>query len=182
MYRTIIPIALALLLLAGCATKRIPFQESEYAGLTLTGSSTVTGQIFLVDQLESKQVGGGSEVTLEPVTSYSDQWYEIAYLNNRSLTKPDPRYRNYVIKSKADDEGNFSFNNVGPGRYYLSGLVYWHATNCSGEVLKMKVPVAVKIDLDASAGKVEVPLTKEFVSPIEICGLYNQGAWEKVEF
>ncbi|HSH12934.1 MAG TPA: hypothetical protein VLA15_04270, partial [Desulfurivibrionaceae bacterium] len=75
----------AILLLTGCATQRIPFNEAEYATRPKTGDKVVIGTIFLVDQLEEKQVGDHSEITLEPVTSYSNQWFETCYLGNRTL-------------------------------------------------------------------------------------------------
>jgi hypothetical protein len=173
---------LALLLLAGCATQRIPFNESEFADLQIKGDKTVTGQVFLVDQLEEKQVGENTEVTLEPVTSYSTQWYEISYLGNRSLKKADSRYNQYVLRAKTNPDGDFTFNNVAPGEYYLSGTVNWKAATCSGNVVQKKVPISLKITVNDSDSTVEVPLTKKFESPTEICGLYNQADWEKVGF
>jgi hypothetical protein len=173
---------LALLLLSGCATQRMPFDESDFAGLTLEGDKTISGELFLIDQLEEKQVGDMAEVTLEPVTPYSSQWYEVSYLGNRSLQKPDPRYKRFVRRARTDKEGAFAFTGVAPGEYYLSGTVNWKAATCSGEVVQKKVPVCLKVTVSPDDDKVAVPLTKEYESPTEICGLYNQSDWEKVEF
>ncbi len=172
-------VLLAFLLLTGCATQRIPFNESEFSNLTIKGDKTITGQVFLVDQLEEKQVGGNTEVVLEPVTSYSNQWYETSYLGNRSLKKADPRYNQYVRRSLTNPDGDFTFNDVAPGEYYLSGIVNWKAATCSGNVVQKKVPIALKITVHKSDTKIELPLTKDFISPTEICGLYNQSEWEK---
>lgn len=169
----------ALILLAGCAVQRIPFNESEYSARPKSGDKVVSGRIFLTDQLEETQVGAGSEVILEPVTSYSNQWFEVCYQNNRTLATPDQRYLQYVLKSTADKDGNFSFTKVAPGDYYLSGLIKWKAATCSGNVVSKKIPICQKIAVAPEASKIEVPLTIPFVSPNSICNLYNQADWSK---
>jgi hypothetical protein len=166
-------------LLTGCATPRIPFPETELAGLPLAGDKTVNGTVFLIDQLGEKQVGVGSEVTLEPVTSYSEQWYEVSYLKNRSLKKPDSRYEKYLLHATADDHGFFSFTNVAPGSYLLSVPFYWEATTCSAKKAKTKVMITKKIMIKPDDIVLNIPLTKEYVSSMVVCDVYNQGAWEK---
>jgi hypothetical protein len=167
------------MLLTGCATPRVPFPESELAGVQLKGDKIVKGRVFLVDQLEEEQIGADNEVTLEPVSSYSDQWYEVAYLNNKSLKKADPRYGKYVLKVKADEQGKYTFNNVAPGNYYLSSPFFWTATTCSAEEIATKIWISKKIVIQSDDSVLEIPLTKEFTSPTIICDLYNQGDWEK---
>lgn len=169
----------AALLLTGCAIQRIPFNESEYAARPKAGDTVVSGAIFLVDQMEEKQVGAHSEITLEPVTSYSNQWFETSYLGNRTLSAPDQRYSQYVRKTKADREGNYTFEKVAPGEYYLSGLVKWKAATCSGNVVSKKIPIAQKLTVAEGDSRIDTPLTKPFVSPSEICNLYNQSDWSK---
>ena len=167
------------LLLTGCATQRIPFNEAEYTARPKTGDTVITGTLFLVDQMEEKQVGAHSEITLDPVTAYSNQWFEVSYLGNRTLAAPDQRYNKYVRKTKADQAGNFTFEQVAPGEYYLSGLVKWKAATCSGNVVSKKIPIAQKLTVAAGDTRVDAPLTKPFVSPSEICNLYNQSDWSK---
>jgi len=170
---------LTFLLLTGCAVKRIPFNESDFTGLQIKGDKTVSGQLFLVDQLEEKQVAGKAEVTLQPVTPYSNQWYEVTYLGTHSIEKADSRYNEYVRRTLTNPEGSFTINDVGPGDYYLSGVVHWKAATCSGNVVQTKIPVCLKVNVAENDTTVNVPLTKEFVSPTEICDLYNQGSWQK---
>lgn len=168
-----------LILVAGCATPRVPFPESELAGLLLKGDKTVTGRVFLIDQLEEEQIGVDYEVTLEPVSSYSDQWYEVAYIKNSPLKKADPRYDNYILKVEADEQGKYTINNVAPGNYYLSSPFWWKAITCSANVVKTKVLISKKITIRDNDSVLEIPLTKEFTSPTIICDLYTQGDWEK---
>lgn len=170
---------LLVLLLAGCATQRIPFPEAELAALALAGDKSIKGRVFLIDQLEEEQVGAGSEVTLEPLTSYCEQWYEVSYLGNRSIKSPDPRYDKYVMRTIADGEGRFSLPGLAPGKYLLTAPLMWEAITCSANKVKTKVMISKKISIKEDDTVLEIPLTKEFESPTMICDLYTQGAWEK---
>ncbi|MBU0480278.1 MAG: carboxypeptidase-like regulatory domain-containing protein [Proteobacteria bacterium] len=172
-------IILLLFILTGCATQRIPFPETELSRITIKGDHTIQGEIFLIDQFEEKQVGIEQEVTLEPVSSYSDQWYTVSYLGNRSIKKADPRYEQYVARTQSDKEGKFSITGVAPGEYYLTGTVGWHAVNCSSEVVVTNVPISNKLTVDNTNRILEVKLTKPYNSPTLICDLYNQGDWDK---
>lgn len=177
MFRHLVAV-FVVLLLAGCATQRISFPEAEYVGLHLSGDKSLKGSVFLIDQLEEKQIGAGSEVTLEPVTSYSDQWFEVCYLQDKSIRKPDQRYNRYVMRTVADDEGGFLFSGVAPGEYLLTGHQFWSAVNCSAKVMKTEVLVSMKIVIKEDTTVLEIPLTKDYESPVIICDLYTQGDWE----
>jgi hypothetical protein len=125
-----------MLLIASCAgmktgtTKpaipRIPFPESEYAELPSSGTGTVSGSAFL-------KIGGnvkaaaGERVILNPVTSYSKQWYMVSYLGNTHLEPPDERINKYIRTTKADAQGRFTFKNVPPGEYYIITVISWQA-------------------------------------------------------
>ena len=178
MREKLIPV-LIIFLLSGCATQRIPFPEAEYAGLNLSGDKTVKGKIFLVDQLREEQFGSGSEVTLEPITSYSEQWYEVSYLKNKSIKKPDPNYQKYVMRTTADKNGRYSFPGVAPGKYLLTAPLFWKAIDCAANVQKTKIMISLKINVEEGGSVVIIPLTKEYQSPAVVCDLYTQGAWEK---
>lgn len=169
----------SVLILAGCAIQRIPFNESEYTISPNSGDKIVTGKMFLIDQLGQTQFGSNCEVILEPATSYSNQWFEVSYLNNLSLTAPDPRYVRYVQKTKADKNGVFTFEKVAPGEYYLSGMLKWRAATCSGNMVYKAIPISQRISVASGDTKIEAILTKPFTSPSDICNTYNQGDWVK---
>lgn len=168
-----------LFFLPGCATQRIPFPEAELSGLNLSGDKTVKGRVFLIDQLEEKQVGIGSEVTLEPLTAYSEQWYKVSYLQNKSIKKSDPRYEKYVQRTKTDSDGDFLFTGVAPGAYLLTAPLLWKALNCSAIEVKTEVMISLKVNVKDNDSILDIPLTKEYQSPAVVCDLYNQGSWEK---
>ena len=122
-------IALALVL-AGCAgmqpIERPPFPVAEYEALPREGTGVVTGQVFLRTMVGEVRYGAGSQVDLNPVTSYSTFWYHNDYsTGGRNLSPPDTRQDAYIITVQADGEGRFRFENVPPGDYYLTSSVFW---------------------------------------------------------
>lgn len=116
--------------LVGCVSAptlmpRPAFPEAEYAALPKVGTGKVTGQAFLRTRGGDVKYGAGSEVFLNPVTSYSNFWYEQQMQLGQPLSAPDPRLNEYVRTQQADGMGNFSFENVPPGDYYVSTKVTW---------------------------------------------------------
>ncbi len=103
--------------------ERIPFPVSEYASIVRSGRGTVKGSIYLVDASGRKIFGRHTRLYLNPVTSYSRQWYTQSYINGKKMGKADPRLFNYLKFTSSDKNGNFAFYGVGEGRYYLIGIV-----------------------------------------------------------
>jgi len=103
---------------------RIPFPQAEYAKLPMSGTGTVTGRAFLKrggDILSA----AGERVLLNPVTSYSNQWYTLSYIGHNQLEPPDPRINKYIRATTADSQGRFTFRNVPPCDYYIITVVSW---------------------------------------------------------
>jgi hypothetical protein len=67
----------------------------------------------------------GNEAYLNPVTSYSTEWYTVHVIGGQSLTKADPKALDYSRATRADSEGRFCFKNVPAGDYYLTCPVVW---------------------------------------------------------
>lgn len=116
--------------MTGCATmavvQRPDFDPAEYAGLDeRTGTGIVSGQVFLRTRGGEVRYGAGSEVILNPVTSYSRFWYEVGHVQRKQISPPDPRLDRYLITTQADGNGNFRFENVPAGDYYLTSSVFW---------------------------------------------------------
>ena len=102
---------------------RIPFPVQEYRGLSTIGKGTIKGAIYLKDVYGERIPGSGTRLYLNPVTSYSKQWYEESYLGGAKMAKADSRLFNYLRFTAADNEGNFAFYGVPSGSYYLIGTV-----------------------------------------------------------
>lgn len=132
-----IPLALSLALSACAipqqqAVPRVPFPASEYDALPKTGTGSLTGQVFMRTVGGDVKFGAGSDVHLQPVTSYSQQWYEVNYLGGQPLAPADPRASQGLLTTQADGNGNFSFSSVPPGKYFLSSTVSWQAPSPYG--------------------------------------------------
>jgi len=102
--------------------ERVAFPTSEYYRLARTGKGTVKGKIYLDDTY--KQIpGANTRLYLNPVTSYSEQWYNESYLGGHKMQKADSRLFNYLKFTASDKSGKFAFYGVPSGSYYLIGTV-----------------------------------------------------------
>ena len=106
---------------------RMAFPENEYRALPKIGNAIVRGQAFLKTRGGDVKTAAGNEVILNPVTSYSLEWYEKSYLPSRPMDNSDPRILDYIMKQVADGSGRFTFKNVAPGEYFVTTDVTWEA-------------------------------------------------------
>ncbi|WP_052364864.1 hypothetical protein [Halotalea alkalilenta] len=145
-------------LLAGCqgllpseapGTQRAPFPEAEYAKLARSGSSTIAGQVS-VDLGQGRVVpGAGVDVLAAPVTSYSREAYE-ALRAGRPIAPADPRAQEYTRRTLADDHGNFRFEHLAAGSYYLISRLEW-STEENGQQRHHRQPVQREVKVGEGA-------------------------------
>ncbi len=103
--------------------KRIVFPKSEYHYLAKTGKGTIQGKIYITDAYEQAILGKNTRLYLNPITSYSKQWYKESYLSKRKMEQPDKRLFNYLKFTSSNNKGIFAFYGVPSGSYYLVGTV-----------------------------------------------------------
>lgn len=113
-----------------CATAPAPrtatFQESEYRPYAGTGDASVSGQVSMRTGDGQVTSGGGcKEVLLEPVTSYSTEWFEREVMKNEVLGTPDPRALSFRRTTQTDAGGAFRFEQLPAGSYYVACLMRW---------------------------------------------------------
>ncbi len=124
---------------------RIEFPVSEYSRLRRIGKGTIKGSIYIKDLYDQKVVGESTRLYLNPITSYSQQWYEESYLGGLKMQQADPRLFNYLKFTASDKNGNFAFYGVPSGSYYLIGTVKC-GVECGYESLKnIRIATRVKI-------------------------------------
>lgn len=151
--------------LASCSTvtkpqPRMTFPEHEYQNLETTGSAVVKGQAFLKTRGGDVKVAAGNEVFLNPVTSYSIEWYEKMYIQRKPLVEADPRLQKYLIKAVADGDGRFIFKNVPPGQYFVSTKITWEtATGYRGALQVQGGTVAKRIAVE-NGDEIEIIVTR----------------------
>ena len=103
--------------------ERIEFPVSEYSRLARMGKGTIKGTIYVRDYYDKQVLGANTRLYLNPITSYSEQWYEESYLGGFKMQEADPRLFNYLKFTASDKNGKFAFYGVPSGSYYLIGTV-----------------------------------------------------------
>lgn len=110
--------------LNGEMMERMAFPEDEYRGLKKIGRSTVSGRVYLYNSVNDEKITKGRvKLLLNPVTSYSREWYEQSYLGGYKLSPVDKRINNYLRVEYSIDDGTFRFFGVPRGSYYLIGQI-----------------------------------------------------------
>jgi len=132
--------------------KRIAFPSDEYARLKTSGNSTVKGLIFVT--YNGQQITGRqTRLYLNPVTSYSNQWYRESYLGGHKMEKVDKRLFNYLKFTASNSNGQFAFYGVPAGKYYVVGTVT--CSQCGGK----NISIARRVTVDGS-NTISVDLSK----------------------
>jgi len=127
---------------------RIHFPTSEYNRLARTGKGTISGAIYVNDTYGKKIVGSGTRLYLNPVTSYSNQWYRDSYIGGAKMQKADSRLFNYLKFTASDTNGKFAFYGVPSGSYYLIGTVKC-GTECGYDTPK-SIRIATKVSVSGN--------------------------------
>lgn len=132
-------LALAPLALAACTVpqpqayqRQAQFIEAEYAFSAGTGTGRLTGQAFTKTRGGDVKFAAGNPVYLNPVTSYSAEWFEVNVKQNRLMTQPDPRTEKYRRTTTADGSGNFEFDGLPAGDYYVASSIFWEVPGPNG--------------------------------------------------
>ncbi len=127
---------------------RIPFPTSEYNGLARTGKGTISGTIYVNDTYGKKIPGSGTRLYLNPVTSYSNQWYHASYVGGAKMQKADSRLFNYLRFTASDTNGKYAFYGVPSGSYYLIGTVKC-GTECGYDTPK-SIRIATRVNVSGN--------------------------------
>lgn len=155
--------ALALLIAAaGCETIQAPQwtsindqTEKEYAPYIAGGSGSIEGQAFLVQNGGGVVRAAGRTVTLDPVTTIGNEWWQKAgkVWALRTLVPPSQGFAKARRTTVADADGRFKFRDLAPGSYFLRTDVTWmvgYGTEGGlvGRVVKVPESKAVEVVLN----------------------------------
>ena len=117
------------LLIAGCVTtpvqRKTVFIESEYEPYKGKGTASIVGQAFAKTRGGDVKYAAGNTIFLNPVTSYSTEFFNILVRQQQIPSPPDPRIYYYNSQTIADGNGNFEFKNLPPGEYYIHTIIMW---------------------------------------------------------
>jgi hypothetical protein len=155
-------VKLSLLVIAfcitGCVQPQAPitvtlnstFNEEEAKSLLKDGTNTIQGNAFMRQQGGGVVTCAGNEVFLTPDTDYSKERMVAIYgsseigLSQRPIQFiPDIKaYKDLVKKTQCNSQGNFKFEKVADGTFYVVTSVLWQVANSpQGGNLMKKVSV-----------------------------------------
>lgn len=147
--RSVIMIIMLAFMISGCATTMFPMPKVEKVSMTSVfkpeqaayvlekGNNTVTGQSFLKTMIGEVRTCAGNEAELIPVSDYSTEIMMFSFRNTESGYSPanydfvktldvqDKRWLDYRKVTYCDAQGNFKFDDVKDGEYYIRTLVVW---------------------------------------------------------
>lgn len=153
--------AMSVIMLSGCIASKPPVALNNKFDTALTkslfesrGKNTIQGNAFLRQQGGGVVTCAGSDVRMLPVTQYSTERIQHIYSNSErgyrpffmgpvQFTENPYEYQQYHVTNVCDSQGNFSFDNVGDGDYYVTTMVKWQVGyNMQGGLLMQKVKVS----------------------------------------
>lgn len=139
-----------------------PFDEKEAEKLMKPGKNTIIGNSFLRMRNGGIITCAGYKVTLIPVTAYAEERMLMLYNNKTKGFNPlvyngqhlrkyqfEPEwaaYSDFTKETMCDSSGNFKFNNIADGSFYILTNVNWETpsqynTIMNGGTLMEKITV-----------------------------------------
>jgi len=100
-----------------------PFEEPVWA--SRSGSASITGQGFLRTRGGSVRTCAGKRVFLIPRTPYTEELYRAK--SNGSRVEIDPRMGRFIRMDVCNTQGDYSFNGVPGGQWFIETTVMWDA-------------------------------------------------------
>ncbi|MCW5668119.1 MAG: hypothetical protein KIT86_00570 [Hydrogenophaga sp.] len=145
-------VLIAAVILSGCAAPQLatvniesPFDATQAKLQTQDGLNSIKGSGFLRQRGGGVVTCAGSEVVLIPATYYAREriahLYGTGGINRHRLNPtfvPDPpEYRTFTKKTRCDAQGNFMFERVADGDFFVTTGVHWQVggTNQGGPIM-----------------------------------------------
>ena len=136
-------VVLCTALLAGC-TRTVnvtsAFNSTEAEFINRKGQGQITGQLFMRQRGGNVVYGAGSAVNLLPQTAYTTERMQKIFQGAKlfpsvlglQVENEDPNFATFKRTVKADGQGKFTFADIAPGNYYVTGIVSWCAPGAYG--------------------------------------------------
>lgn len=137
--RRLVLLIVAPLALSACNAARGPiptaaFEPTQANYIRAPGKGVIAGQAYLRDKSGRSNVryAAGETVRLIPATTYAQArikhfYGSVKFVPAASIPKvePDAQYAALTRTTKTEEDGRFTFQNVAPGRYYLTTQLIW---------------------------------------------------------
>ena len=128
------------------------FDASEVAYIHDHGANTIKGQAFLRQRNGNVVTCAGHVVLLIPIGTYSAERFGNLYgTTTRAaqgiarLDEADPDYARYTRETICNAQGDFQFDNVADGRYFIATRVLWETVGYGGTLLLQGGPVMTPV-------------------------------------
>ena len=99
--------------------RKAKYIESQYAPYAAGGQAKIQGKACFTLNDGSQKCIAGLDIYINPVTDYSNEWYQRGWLGTEYLEIADSRVVPFNKSVKTDKNGNFSFEGLAPGSYYV---------------------------------------------------------------
>lgn len=128
---------LLLMLLGACQTTvqvQSRFDPKPAEAALQSGTNTIKGSAFMRKRTGTIVPAAGEIVYLIPSTPYAEERFAKLFprgklnplLSSRNADTTDPDYVRLMRTTKGDKAGNFTFENVKAGVWFVSTRVSWH--------------------------------------------------------
>ena len=103
------------------------FQPEDHRPYQAKGTSTLSGEAFVVTPGGEVRYGSGVTIRLIPATAYGKEFLDLDLIREEPYTNPplDERIYSAVRSTQADSKGRFSFSGIPGGNYFLYTAIYW---------------------------------------------------------
>ncbi|GAC1336318.1 MAG: hypothetical protein NVSMB26_22650 [Beijerinckiaceae bacterium] len=108
------------------------FDPKAAAFIHTEGKATIEGHAFLRRPDNAVENAVGQTIRLVPVTPYSEARFARFYSGKKFIAvhaipkfEADPDYASYTRTTTSDSNGRFTFENVGPGKYFVATQIIW---------------------------------------------------------
>lgn len=135
----------------------LPFSAQDAQWSIGPGTGKIAGSALLRTRGGDVKTCGALTVRLVPSFAYSDDRIRLAYgntdngvllaYNSRNFAKASPEFDKLVRSTTCDASGNFEFEDLPAGTYYVVAQVYWsipgpYASQIEGGFVMQRVDVA----------------------------------------
>ncbi len=161
---TVVCAALIVLALGACRSTvaiQSSFDAKPAQAALAPGTNTIKGSAFMRKKTGSIVAAAGEVVYLIPATAYAEERFAKLFpqgkLNPvrtaRSTEQTDPEYARAMRQTKADKSGNFEFDKLKAGTYFVSTRVTWYERD---EKLPSGGAIYDKVEVKGQNNEVEV--------------------------
>ena len=99
--------------------RKAKYVEAQYAPYAAGGKAKIQGKACFTLKDGTEKCLAGLEIYINPVTDYSNEWYERGWVGTEYLEVADKRVIPFNKSVKTAQDGSFTFDGLAPGSYYV---------------------------------------------------------------